>query len=160
MDEVEDHPEIYGNYSDIRLQNAIYAAIRVIMAKLDLETLVTFLSEIEAETETSIRYFAVDTRLFPFSAQNTGIFYAPITLADRDVEDFLEYMAYVEYRTYAGGEWMPFREYPIPLKEIDGALNDIEDVVEEYGKNNVRITQYVLEYTDMFYNSMFYKCYI
>ena len=161
MNEVESHREIYGNYTDIKIQNAVYAGIRVILNGLDQKILVEFLKEIEDETGTCIRYFAVDTRLFPFTAQNTGIFYAPIRLADRDSNDFIKYYASVDYRTYGEGEWIPYKGgEPIPVERIPGTMNDIEDVVDEYGAGNVRVKQYAIKYTDLFYNSMFYRCYI
>jgi dolichyl-diphosphooligosaccharide--protein glycosyltransferase len=86
-------------------------------------------------TGNSIRYFAVDTRMFPFSAQVTGIFYAPATLSDHRIEnnapiDFYEIKAVSEFGT--------------------------EFAVDEIPPGTT-ITDYKLIYKDMFYNSMFYR---
>ena len=45
---------------------------------------------VEQITGNSIRYFAADTRMMPYAAGNTGILYAPVTLADYDINNFFE----------------------------------------------------------------------
>ena len=60
--------------------------------KLEVDELADLLHKVETITGNSIGYFAVDQRLMPFSATNTGIFYAPITLADLNINDFIEVM--------------------------------------------------------------------
>src|SRR2546425_412130 len=49
------------------------------------EQLVTLYHDIRDATGWNIGYFTVDARLFPTSAQNTGIFYAPVKLSDHRV---------------------------------------------------------------------------
>ena len=61
----------------------------VLTGNLSLEKLVDLYHDLRVATGYSIRYFAIDSRLFPFSPTN-NIFYAPVTLADLDVGTFLE----------------------------------------------------------------------
>lgn len=157
--EVRSHPEKYGNFDDLQLKNAKYAAIRHMLESLGKERVVDLLHDIEVETGKSIRYFAVDTRLFPFSAQNTGIFYAPMKLADKDIADYLKYYAKVEVRDNTEDDWRLYSDTPIPTEKLPDEI-DLFDLVDTHGGNNVRIKNYQIKYTDDFYNSMFYKCYI
>ena len=157
--EVKSNPDKYGKLVDIKLRNAKYAIIRVKVESLGEAGIIDFLSELEQITDKSIRYFAVDTRLFPFGAQNTGIFYAPIKLADRDIADFIKYYAIVDVRDNIEDDWRSYSDQPIPTEEIADEV-DLNDLVDTHGASNVRIKQYVIKYTDDFYNSMFYKCYI
>jgi asparagine N-glycosylation enzyme membrane subunit Stt3 len=157
--EIESNPKKYGKLTDIKIRNAKYAAVRAIIESNGMENVVNALSELNQVTGNSIRYFAVDTRLFPFSAQNTGIFYAPITLADRDVGDFIKYYAMVDVRDNTQSDWRSYSDQPVPTEEVEDEI-DLMDIVETHGENNVRIQDYSIKYTDDFYNSMFYKCYI
>ncbi len=160
--EVENNPKKYGKLVDIKLRNAKYAAVRHILESMGEEQIVEFLKNLEDKTGNCIRYFAVDTRLYPFSARNTGIFYAPIKLADKDIGDYIEYFAKVEIRkrkadgTY---KWESYSDKPIPTEKIKDEI-DLYDLVDTHGGSNVRIKDYVIKYTDDFYNSMFYRCYI
>ncbi len=152
--EVDDSPEKYGKYKDLKIKNAKYAAARhFFISRFDLEDLVNIYQGIEEETGKKIRYFAVDYRLFPFSAQNTGIFYAPVKLADRDVGYYLEYLAHAEinYGTTDNPEWQPVGH---PLTE-----EEVKDYSERY-EGFFRITGYELRYKKEFFNTMLYKCYI
>jgi hypothetical protein len=157
--EVKSNPNKYGKLVDIKLRNAKYAMIRVKVESLGETGLIDFLSELEQVSSKSVRYFAVDTRLFPFGAQNTGIFYAPIKLADRDIADFIKYYAIVDVRDNVEDEWRSYSDQPIPTEEIEDEI-DLNDLVDTHGASNVRIKQYLIKYTHDFYNSMFYKCYI
>lgn len=159
INEVTSNPEIYGHYTGLRPENAKYAIGKlVIYSKLNLEKIVNMLNELEHATGKSIRYFAVDSRLFPFSASNTGIFYAPIKLADKDINDYLEYLAIADFRRSTDPEselskWEPFPENPLTTERL-------EEEVEERGQDYVRIRDWVLRYTDEFYNTMFYRAFI
>jgi asparagine N-glycosylation enzyme membrane subunit Stt3 len=157
--EVESHPNKYGKLTDIKIKNAKYAAVRQMLISIGKEKVVDLLGELETVTGNCIRYFAVDTRLFPFSAQNTGIFYAPIKLADKDIADYIKYYALVDVRDNREAKWRSYSDRPVPTEEIEDEI-DLRDIVETHGGQNVRIKDYVIQYTDDFYNSMFYKCYI
>ncbi len=141
VNEIKDDPEKYGRYLELLPGNARYAAVRGMLVPLGKDKIVDLMWEIESATDKCIRYFAVDYRLFPFSAQNTGIFYAPIKLADKDVGDFLEYMAVLD-----------------DGREVN--MDELEEMIQEDPTIRERILEYKLKYTDMFYNSMFYRCYI
>jgi hypothetical protein len=157
--EVDENPNKYGKLTDIKIRNAKYAAVRQILESKGKEYVVNFLTELNRITGNTIRYFAVDTRLFPFHAQNTGIFYAPIRLADRDIADYIAYYAIVDVRDNTQAEWRSYSDKPIPTEDIPDEI-DLNDIVETHGQQNVRIKKYLITYTDDFYNSMFYKCYI
>ncbi|MCD6383155.1 MAG: carboxypeptidase regulatory-like domain-containing protein [Thermoplasmata archaeon] len=154
IDEIEAHPEIYGHYIDITPMNAKYAAAKVLLLSRGEERLVELYGKVREATGKSLRYFAVDSRLFPFNARNTGIFYAPIKLADKDLKDYLEYYVYAErnYGTNQDPDWQPLPENPI-------SMDRFKELAEEY-PHKMRVKDYELRYTEDFYNSMFYKAYI
>ncbi len=155
IDDVEDNPEVYGNYVDMTWQNARYAATRVLLTRIGEEGVVNLYDDITKETDTSLRYFAVDYRLFPFSSSNTGIFYAPITLADRTVDDYLEYKVYAQENTRGSNEDPVWTDYPDNPISMDKAQEEAERLGYKF-----RIVEYDMFYTDMFYNSLFYRTYI
>jgi asparagine N-glycosylation enzyme membrane subunit Stt3 len=157
--EVKDHPNKYGHLVDIKLRNAKYAAVRHIIETMGQVRVVDLLADLNHLTGNSIRYFAVDTRLFPFTASNTGIFYAPIKLADKDIGDYIEYYVLIEVRDNSEAEWRLYSDRPIPTEDVEDEI-DLNDIVETHGGTNVRIKDYQIKYTNDFYNSMFYKCYI
>jgi dolichyl-diphosphooligosaccharide--protein glycosyltransferase len=145
IDTILENPQKYGPRDDeIQAANARYITSRVLLKDaMDEEGIVQFYSDLQSITGHSIRYFGIDSRLFPFSADNTGIFYAPAKLSDHRIDDianqpydFWEIKAVGEY----GGEY---------------SLDDIP--------NDVKLNQdtpYKLIYKDMFYNSMLYKAFI
>ena len=141
VDEVKNNPEKYGRFLQLLPGNARYAAVRGMLIPLGEEKIVDLMVDLEDITDNCIRYFAVDYRLFPFTAQNTGIFYAPIKLADKDVGDFLDYVVVLD----DGRE--------IPIDEFEEMV-DTDPTIQE------QVIDYKLQYTDQFYNSMFYRCYI
>ncbi len=140
VDIIKDNPDRYGKYLELLPTNAKYAAVRGVLMNVDLETQVSLLKDLEDMVNKNIRYFAVDSRLFPFTAQNTGIFYAPIKLADKDIDEFLEYV--------------------VETTEGEMSMEEVEDRVEEDPDFREQIIDYKLKYTDNFYNSLFYRCYI
>jgi len=152
---VMNNPDKYGKYDDITWPNARYAAARGAMMHLGEEGLVELYHDVRMETGKSLQYFAVDYRLFPFSASNTGIFYAPITLADRDVEDYLEYKVYAQENTRGSNEDPDWTDYPDNPISMDKAREESERLGYKF-----RIVQTEMFYTEGFYNSMFYKTYI
>ena len=81
------HPEIYGYFdSEMSAANAKYVITRVELAKLGYDNLVSLYHEIRSITGNDIGYFAVDSRLFPFSATGNNIFYAPAKLSDQRID--------------------------------------------------------------------------
>ncbi|MEW5759581.1 MAG: STT3 domain-containing protein [Candidatus Thermoplasmatota archaeon] len=139
--EIKSNPDKYGEKDkDISPINAKYIITsHILMDSLETEKLVNLNSELEKKTGLSLRYFAVDSRLFPYNARNTGIYYAPVKLSDQDVNDFLQ----------------------IKVIGNDGIEYDPDKIPEEKKRDpDFKITDYKLNYLDPFYNSMFYKAYI
>lgn len=141
--EILAHPEKYGPYdTQINDLNAKYIASRGVLMKYDLEHLVSFLHALEDMTGKRIGYFAIDSRLIPFSAQNTGIFYAPAVLSDHRISTGSYRLPYDFYQLYAVTKYG--KKYPI---------NDVPDDA----KADIDHTE--IEYKDMFYNTMLYRNY-
>jgi asparagine N-glycosylation enzyme membrane subunit Stt3 len=141
IETIQAHPEIYSPRDSV-IQDANaqdLAGMAYISTTRNLDGVISLYHDIRAATGWSIRYFAIDSRLFPFSGDNTGIFYAPAKLSDHRIKDpnqpydFFEIKAVGEY----GGEY---------------ALEDVP--------KDVNIVSYKLEYKDMFFNTMLYKCFV
>ncbi|MBN1539006.1 MAG: glycosyltransferase family 39 protein, partial [Candidatus Thermoplasmatota archaeon] len=152
---VENNPDKYGKFEGLTWPNARYAAARGAMIHLGEEGIVNLYHDVREATGRSLRYFAVDYRLFPFSSSNTGIFYAPITLADRNTEDFLEYKVYAQENTRGSNEDPDWTDYPDNPITMEKAREESERLGYKF-----RIKNYEMYYTDLFYNSLFYKTYI
>ncbi len=143
VDEILSHPEKYGPYDSVMNDlNARYIASRGVLMKYEREELVSFLHDLEQMTGKRISYFAIDSRLIPFSAQNTGIFYAPAVLSDHRISSGGYRLPYDFYEIYAVTEYG--KKYPI---------NEVPDDVRD------KIDHTVIEYKDMFYNTMLYRNY-
>ncbi len=144
-DMIWDNPDIYSPRDDVlQPANAKYLAIRgEITQNLELEGIINLYSDVSELTGDSIRYFAIDSRLFPFSAQNTGIFYAPAKLSDHRIAD-------------EGNQ--PYDFWQIKAVGEFGGVYDIGDIPPDVqlDPNN----PYTIEYQPMFYNSMLYKAFI
>ncbi len=56
-----------------------------------------------------IRYLGVDVRMYPFSADNPGIFYAPAFLANKNPDAFLDY----SYAATTGGLSLDVKQYAV-----------------------------------------------
>ena len=138
------NPQIYGPISKDRTDpvNIMwYMMSFMLLSKLSLEKLVELNHDLETYTGQSLRYFAMDTRLLPVGPQNTGIYYAPIKLADQNIGDFLT--------VYAIGN--------------DGSQTDVSDTAALKAKEtdtNFKIASYTISYSSRFYNSMFYRAYV
>ncbi|MFA5772382.1 MAG: carboxypeptidase regulatory-like domain-containing protein [Thermoplasmata archaeon] len=134
----------YSGHSDLTYFNARYLVGRALLEELNDESLVSLYHDVRDVMGKSIRYFAIDSRLFPFSATNTGIFYAPVKLADYRIID---------------GQPIDFIETKVETES--GTIMTIEDASEMAQKDSTfRIKDYVLEYKRSFYNSMLYRTYI
>lgn len=82
------HPERYlpVNANTITAQNAMFLAMEYYLATaLPLNGVAKVYDDVQQYTGWSIRYAMTDSRLFPFSGTNTGIFYAPADLTGRVV---------------------------------------------------------------------------
>ncbi len=138
---VLNNPAIYGPYSpDLSAYNAFYAASRVELSKIGENKLVSLYHDLRGLTGYNIGYFAVDSRLFPFSATSQNIFYAPAKLADQNIDplsnaptDYYTITAVDQYGT----------EYP--LSEVTSTMT---------------IASYNIHYTALFYQTMLYRAFM
>ncbi len=142
--EVLSHPERYGgNYSeDISEVNLRYVAIKGILSPKGPSVLSDLLTDLERYTGWRVRYIAVDTRLFPFSGRNPGIFYAPAKLSDHKVVE-------------ARGITVPVDFYDIRFVTDTGLEYGIQDLPP-----NARVRQQRIEYKPAFYRTMLYRVFI
>jgi len=137
---VKNHPDIYGPYdAEISAENAKYAAATVELSKIGKSRLVDLYHDLRQETGIEIGYFAVDSRLFPFSAQRLNIFYAPVKLSDHRIDDFNQ----------------PIDFYEILAVDSQGRTHTLENVTRD-----MVIVDYTLQYKEMFYNSMLYRTFM
>jgi len=140
---IEDNPSVYGRYQDVQAANAQYIYGRQILTDaLDTDGLVALNHALREIVGASIRYFTVDTRLFPVDGQNTGIFYAPAKLSDHRILELQD------------GRSIPLDFFEIFANTQRGTVN-LRDVKPEDS-----VTALTLRYKEMFYNSMFYRAYI
>ncbi len=144
INDVYDNPDDYL-IEDVSLSNSMLRTVRdILLTELDIEGLVDLYHDLQVETETSIRYFAVDSRMFPFEATN-NIFYAPTVLADESTTKFYDVL-YVE-----GNE----------NGEPTGRKYTAEELEVAFENNpNIRIVDQDIKYKAPFFDSMFYKAFI
>ncbi len=134
-----DNPDIYDPYdANMDIQNAMYIQLRVMFTnQLDVDEMADFYHDIREATGNCIKYFAVDSRLFPFSGSQTGIFYAPAKLSDhRMIENMPEDFFVIRAETDRG----TFYPHEVPI--------------------GAQVTDVRIEYKDMFYESMLYKTFV
>ncbi|MFP4169590.1 MAG: carboxypeptidase regulatory-like domain-containing protein [Methanomassiliicoccales archaeon] len=134
---VLDNPDVYGPYaSDLAPENAKWAAVRAELAETGQDDLSSLYHELRKETGYDIGYFAMDSRLFPFSATGQNIMHAPVKLAGHEVNQYNE----------------PENFYRIKAVDQAGQSHYMENVTQD-----MEIVDYEIEYKDMFYDSMLYK---
>ena len=135
--EILGDPGLYGPMdSDLSDANARIVAGRVELVRMGVDSLVNYYGDLVELTGHDIRYFSVDSRMFPASGMDTGIFYAPAKLSDRRIDygstpiDFFEIKAVDQY----------------------GREVDLDSITPD-----MVIQDYTLTYLPMFYNSTFYR---
>ncbi len=137
---VENNPDIYGQYApNMDPQNAKYAAERVLLSSIGEDNLVNLYHDLRQESGYNIGYFAIDSRLFPLSASDSDIFYAPALLGSTPVDSNNN----------------PTNFYTIYAVDNDGnyiALNNVT--------SSETIVGYQIVYTDAFYNTMLYRAFM
>lgn len=130
-------PGVYGPMAaDTSVANARIVAARVALTSIGLDSLVTLYDRLMDATGWQIRYFNVDSRLFPISGQNTGIFYAPAKLSDRRIVE---------------------GSIPIDFFDINAITTTGQTVSLKNLTADMQISDYQIVYKDMFYKSMLYK---
>ena len=130
-----------GSDEDVHKRNAAIRAGKPILMDMDTATIADLLWELEQLTGKSIRYFAADERMMAYGPKQgqTGILYAPVTLADYQINDFVE----VQYQL-SNGQTLPASEVAELLKTNPSLTIDSD----------------VLVYKDRFLNSMFFRAFI
>jgi len=140
---VVNNPQTYlpVDPSTITKDNAMYLAMNYFLASsLTLNGVAKVYDDVQAYTGWSIRYAMTDSRLFPFSGSDTGIFYAPADLTGRVI----------------GPDGQPTSFYNLSVLGSDGSYYP-------YGKLPAGVTQIgapVINYFAPFYDSMIYRIYI
>src|SRR5213594_4105930 len=130
--------------SDLQPLNAQYIFLaNLLTRRMGEEQLVTLYHDIRDATGWNIGYFAVDARLFPTSAQNTGIFYAPVKLSDHRVLNLPD-----------------GRVLPSGFFQILANTNRGQNIPIQFVAPGDQISGQTIQYQPAFYNSMFYRAYI
>jgi dolichyl-phosphooligosaccharide-protein glycotransferase len=138
---VIDNPDRYlpVNPSTITVDNAMYLAVSYLIATSNtLSGISAIYNEVQAYTGWSVRYDLTDSRLIPFSGQNTGIFYAPADLTGRVINS-------------AG---LPTTFFNVTVLGSDGNYYPLGGVPADVSPVN-----YYVNYFSPFYNSMIYRTY-
>ena len=136
------HPDVYlpVNPSTITNDNAMYLAVSYALAQsLSLTQISKVYDDVQRFTGWSIRYGMVDSRLFPFSGTDTGIFYAPADLTGRVIN--------------AAG--LPTTFFNVTVLGNDNQTYPLGGL-----PSGVGATQYNINYFAPFYNTMLYHTYI
>ncbi len=133
------HPERYLPVDPTHLSglNAMFDTVSYLLATTLSESgIVRVYDDIEKFTGWSIQYGMVDSRLFPFSGSNTGIFYAPADLTARVI----------------GSDGSPTAYYRLSALGSDGNTYPVNKVPP-----GVQILRVDINYQPAFYNSMIYR---
>src|SRR2546426_23534 len=139
-------PVTYGLWAaDLQSLNAQYIFLTHLLTRqLNEDQVVSLYHDVRDTTGWDIGYFAVDARLFPIQASNTGIFYAPVKLSDHRV------------LTLPDGRVLPFEFFQILANTNSGAQNIPIQLVAP----GDQVSSQNIQYRPAFYNSMFYRAYI
>lgn len=145
IDEIIRDPDRFGPRDDtIQAQNALLIYMKQLLTEhLDTDEQANLYMDIMDATGKSIRYFSVDSRMFPFSGGNPGIFYAPIKLSDHRIKD------------YAVRPDVPIDFFDLTCVDSRGMGHNCDDVTASQG-----VSSFEIVYKDMFWDSMFYRAYI
>jgi dolichyl-diphosphooligosaccharide--protein glycosyltransferase len=139
------NPTVYGFWDpNLQLANApIIYSNQILLSSLSENQIVGLYQTLCGATGTSIGYFMADTRLFPLSATNTGIFYAPAKLSDHRV------------LTLANGQVLPFDFF-----QIYANTSRAQNLPLQFVGPTDQVTSESIQYQPMFYDSMFYRAYV
>ncbi len=135
------HPETYlpVNPTTLTLLNAEYMAASYFLAgTLPLSAVAQVYNDVQSYTGWTVRYDMTDSRLIPFSGQNTGIFYAPADLTGRTID--------------AAG--LPATYFNVTVLGSDGSTYPLGQV-----PSTVSAVNYTINYFSPFYQSMIYRTY-
>ncbi|MFO7992443.1 MAG: carboxypeptidase regulatory-like domain-containing protein [Thermoplasmata archaeon] len=140
-EEVLSNPDKYHHRDDeLNRNNVKYARCMGLLAEEGLDILAELYRDISLKIDKRIKYIAVDTRLFPFSGTNTGIFYAPAKLSGHRI-----------YEKH--GMRTPIDYYKVLLVDEQGNEYENPDKVPQ----DIQITDYKIDFQPAFFNSTLYK---
>ncbi len=141
---VMNNPSVYGSYDMQNTAesaiNALYVYLRVQLSSIGKANLVSLYNELRSVTGVDVGYFAIDTRLFPFTATGNNIFYAPAKLSDHIIDP------------YTGA---PTDFYQIYAVDSNGNYIPVQDVTSD-----MTIVSYAIVYTAAFYETMLYRAFM
>lgn len=134
-------PERFGRWDErLSPRNARLIFLKRVLAEnLNVDGQADLYRSLRMATGSSIGYFAVDSRLIPFSGTNTGIFYAPAKLTDHRVSELPDLRS------------IPIDFYRL-IATTDRGEFDLDEVPPTATIQGVRI-----EYEEMFNNSFLYR---
>ncbi len=135
------HPDRYlpVNPSTLTGTNAMYMAVSYLIATSQtLNGVAKVYDDVQSYTGWSVRYDLADSRLIPFSGEDTGIYYAPADLTGRIVN----------------AEGIPVSYYNVTVLGSDGNYYPLGSVPAD-----VSAVDYYINYFSPFYNSMIYRTY-
>ena len=136
------NPQTYlpVNPSTITDDNAMYLATSYYLADhLSLSGLARLYDDVEAYTGWAIRYGMVDSRLFPFTGSDTGIFYAPADLTGRVINS----------------EGVPTSFFNVTILGSDGTTYPLGPL-----PSGVTAVNYNINWSAPFYHTMLYRIYV
>ncbi|HYS99216.1 MAG TPA: SdrD B-like domain-containing protein [Thermoplasmata archaeon] len=138
-------PTTYGVWdSNMHALNAQYILLtHELTERFGEEKMTDLYHALRDATGRDIGYFAVDSRLFPISATNTGIFYAPVKLSDHRVIQL------------PSGLVLPFEFFQVFANTSRATNVPIQQV-----RPGDQIQSQRIAYQAPFYDSMFYRAYI
>lgn len=137
-------PITYGRWdSSMQPLNALYIYLaQYFDSQTTTDQMASFYHDIMEATGWSIRYFGVDSRLFPYDGGGNNIFYAPVKLSDHRVLDIPD------------GRVLPVDFFSIEAQTDKGTFP------VQLVPLGARTSSLNIKYTDMFYKSMFYRAYM
>lgn len=144
--EVLSNPDRYHpRAEDIHTKNVHWAMVMGTLSYENLDTLSSLYKSISFDSgyerlENRIGYFAVDSRLFPTSAKDTGIFHAPAYLSGHRVNE-------------SGQGRVPVDFYQMKLVDQQGRTYDSQEEVPQ----DAQIVDQSIEFQPMFYKSALYR---
>ncbi|MFO7792357.1 MAG: STT3 domain-containing protein [Candidatus Saliniplasma sp.] len=143
-EEVLSNPDRYHpRDEELHFRNVKYAYTMGLLSYENVHDLADLYREICLEMDDRIKYLAVDTRLFPLSASQTGVFYAPAKLSGHRIDD-------------RHGMRTPTDFYQVNFIDSErNVYSDPDDVPED-----AQIVDQRIEYQSMFYNSALYNIFV
>ncbi len=125
--------------STLTTQNAMFMAVSYYIAQaLPLSGVARVYNDVQSYTGESIRYAMTDSRLIPFSYDDTGIYYAPAELTGRYIDSSGSPDTYFNV-TVVGSNGITYTPATLPA--------------------GVSAVSYSINYFAPFYNSMIYRIY-